>query len=39
MEVLRSRGFGATSIYRTNISVISELVDIKKNDKSKDEIA
>ena len=39
MEVLRSRGFGATSTYRTNAGVISELVDIKKNDKSKDEIA
>jgi hypothetical protein len=38
MEVLQSYGFGATSICRTNVEVISELVDIKKNDKGKDEM-
>jgi hypothetical protein len=38
MEVLRSYGFGATGTCRTNAGVISELVDIKKNDKGKDEL-
>jgi hypothetical protein len=38
MEVLRSYGFGATGICRTNARVISELVNIKKNDKGKDEM-
>ena len=38
MEVLRSRGFSATGICRTNSGVISELVDLKKNDKGKDEL-
>jgi hypothetical protein len=38
MEVLRSNGFGATGTCRTNAGVISELVDIKKNDKGKDEM-
>ena len=39
MEVLRSHGFGATGTCRTNAGVISELIDIKKNDKGKDEMA
>ena len=39
MEVLRSRGFGATGTCRTNSGIISELVDLKKNDKGKDEMA
>jgi hypothetical protein len=38
MELLRSKGFGATSTYRTNAGVISELIDIKKNNKGKDEL-
>jgi hypothetical protein len=38
MEVLRSHGFGATSTCRTNAEVISKLVNIKKNDKGKDEM-
>ena len=38
MEVLWSRGFGATSTCRTNAGIISELMDIKKNDKGKDEL-
>lgn len=38
MEVLRSRGFGATGTCRTNAGVISELVDLKKNDKGKNEL-
>ena len=38
IEVLRSRGFGATGTCRTNAGVISELVDIKKNDKGKNEL-
>jgi hypothetical protein len=38
MEVLRSEGFGATGTCRTNAGVISELIDIKKNDKGKDEM-
>jgi hypothetical protein len=32
MEALRSEGFGATA------GVISELIDIKKNDKGKDKM-
>jgi hypothetical protein len=38
MELLRSQGFGATSTCQTNAGVISELIDIKKNDKGKDEM-
>jgi hypothetical protein len=38
MELLRSEGFGATGTCRTNAGVISELIDIKKNDKGKDEL-
>jgi hypothetical protein len=38
MEVLRARGFGATSTCRTNSGVILELVDIKKNDKGINEL-
>ena len=38
IEVLRSEGFGATGTCRTNAGVISELIDIKKNDKGKDEL-
>jgi hypothetical protein len=34
MKVLRACGFGATSTCQTNLGVISELVNIKKNDKS-----
>jgi hypothetical protein len=32
------KGFGVTDIYRTNTSVILELIDIKKNNKGKDEM-
>jgi hypothetical protein len=38
IKALRSEGFGATGTYRTNAGVISELIDIKKNDKGKDEM-
>ena len=38
MEVLRARGFRATRTCRMNSSIISELVDIKKNDKGKDKM-
>jgi hypothetical protein len=38
LEVLRSRGFAATGTCRTNAGVISELIDIKKNDKGPDEL-
>ena len=38
IKVLRSEGFGATGTCRTNAGVISELIDIKKNDKGKDEM-
>jgi hypothetical protein len=38
MKVLRARGFGATGTCRTNSGVISELVDIKKNDKGINEL-
>ena len=39
MEVLRSHGYRATGTCRTNSGVISELVDIKKNERGKDEQA
>ena len=38
MKVLGSYSFGATDICQTNTGVISELVDIKKNDKGKGEL-
>jgi hypothetical protein len=38
IELLRSKGFGATGTYKTNAGVISELIDIKKNNKGKDEM-
>jgi hypothetical protein len=38
MEVLRARGFGATGTCQTNSGVISELVDIKKNNKGINEL-
>ena len=38
MELLRSHGFGATGTCRTNAGVISELIDIKKNDKGPNEM-
>ena len=38
IKAFRSEGFGATSIYKTNTGVISELIDIKKNNKGKDEM-
>jgi hypothetical protein len=38
IKALRSEGFGATSICKTNTGVISELINIKKNDKGKDEM-
>jgi hypothetical protein len=38
IEALRLKGFGVTSIYKTNVGVISELIDIKKNNKGKDEM-
>jgi hypothetical protein len=33
MEVLQARGFGVTGTCQTNLGVVSELVNIKKNDK------
>jgi hypothetical protein len=38
IKVLRSHGFEATGTYQTNTRVISELVNIKKNDKGKDKM-
>jgi hypothetical protein len=38
LEVLRSKGFAATGTCRTNASVISELINIKKNNKGPDEL-
>jgi hypothetical protein len=38
IKVLWSKGFSVTSIYKTNTGVISELINIKKNNKDKDEI-
>jgi hypothetical protein len=38
IKVLWSEGFNVTSIYKTNISIISELINIKKNNKDKDEM-
>ena len=38
MELLRKRGWGATGTCRTNAGVISELIDIKKNDKGPQEL-
>jgi hypothetical protein len=38
LEVLRFRGFAATGTCWTNASVISELIDIKKNNKGPDEL-
>jgi hypothetical protein len=38
LEVLRSRGFVATGTCRTNASVISKLINIKKNNKGLDKL-
>jgi hypothetical protein len=38
IEVLRSEGFSAISTYKTNTGVISELINIKKNNKNKDKM-
>jgi hypothetical protein len=38
IKLLRSEGFGATGTYKTNTGVISELIDIKKNNKGKDKM-
>jgi hypothetical protein len=38
IELFWSQGFGATGTCQTNAGVISELIDIKKNDKGKDEM-
>jgi hypothetical protein len=38
LEVLRSRGFAAISTCRTNAGVISELINIKKNNKGPDKL-
>jgi hypothetical protein len=38
LEVLCFKGFAATGTYRTNAGVISELIDIKKNNKGPDEL-
>ena len=38
MELLRSERFGTTGACRTNAGVISELIDIKKNDKGRDKM-
>jgi hypothetical protein len=33
-EFLRNRGYGATSIYRTNSGVYQDLIDMKKRNKN-----
>jgi hypothetical protein len=38
IKVLRSEGFSVIGTYKTNTSVISELINIKKNNKGKDEM-
>jgi hypothetical protein len=38
IKVLWLKGFSVTGIYKTNTSVISELINIKKNNKGKDEM-
>lgn len=38
LELLRSKGFAATSTYRTTSGVLLELVELKKKDKGKGEI-
>ena len=37
-ELLRRHGFGATGTCRTNAGVISDLIDIKRNDKGQDKL-
>jgi hypothetical protein len=38
MKVLRARGFGVTGTCRTNLGIILELVNIKKNNKGINEL-
>ena len=38
IEVLQSQGFSITSTYQTNLGIILELVDLKKNNKSKNKL-
>jgi hypothetical protein len=38
IKLFWSEGFGAISTYKTNAGMISELIDIKKNNKSKDKM-